>query len=257
MTEAWTIQRCEVFHVTPAFAVKVRSCRTGSNRGCIATSARKLPPWRSPSPTVCSQCPRNARLTMARFITMFRILSKDFRQEVASVAIAWSWTWSMRCPAFHRPNAMLASRCAWVFSCDFDLHSEVLRVARHTVDPLFIALPMDSRNHPAWQYSIQFNLFIQPGLPSEVSSSSAVVVSKNSGFYSCWPPHCPVDASALVCLHHRRHTGADVYPTDTSQWSWTRHALISTDTTYNSEWINAVYGRHCRAGPYHAMSVCK
>ncbi len=89
----------------PVFVVKVRSCRTGSNRGCIATSARKLPPWHSPSPTVCcsSQCPRNAKLTMARFITVFRILSKYFRQEVASVAIAWSWTRSMRCPAFHRP----------------------------------------------------------------------------------------------------------------------------------------------------------
>ncbi len=107
---------------------------------------------------------------------MFRILSKDFRQEVAYVAIAWSWTRSMRCPAFHRPNAMLTSRWVWVFSCDFDLHSEVLRVARHTVDTQFL--------HCRWIAettqldNIQFNLFIQPGLPSEVSSSSAVVVSK-------------------------------------------------------------------------------
>ena len=28
----------------------------------------------------------------------------------------------MRWPAFHRPNAMLASRCAWFFSSDNDLH---------------------------------------------------------------------------------------------------------------------------------------
>ena len=34
------------------------------------------------------------------------------------VLIACSWTRSVRCPAFHPPNAMLASRCAWFFSCD-------------------------------------------------------------------------------------------------------------------------------------------
>ena len=28
---------------------------------------------------------------------------------------------------------------------------------------------------------------------------------KSSGFYSCRPPHCPVDASSLVLLQHRRH----------------------------------------------------
>ena len=38
---------------------------------------------------------------------------------------------------------------------------------------------------------------------------------KSSGFYSCRPPHCPVDASSLVFLQHRRPTSADVYPTDT------------------------------------------
>ena len=36
------------------------------------------------------------------------------------------------------------------------------------------------------------------GLPLEVSSSPVVVVTKNSGFYSCPPPLCPVDASSLV-----------------------------------------------------------
>ena len=38
------------------------------------------------------------------------------------------------------------------------------------------------------------------GLPSKVSSSPAVVVTKSSGFYSCRPQHCPVDASSLVFL---------------------------------------------------------
>ena len=75
------------------------------------------PPWQSPSST-CSRCPRNARLIMARVMKMFIIRSKHFLQKVASVAIACSWTRLMRCPAFHRPNAILASRCDWGFSCD-------------------------------------------------------------------------------------------------------------------------------------------
>ena len=36
------------------------------------------------------------------------------------------------------------------------------------------------------------------GLPSEVSSSPAVVVKQISGFHSCRPPHCQVDASSLI-----------------------------------------------------------
>ena len=36
------------------------------------------------------------------------------------------------------------------------------------------------------------------GLPSEVSSSPAVVVKKISGFFSCRPPYCQADASSLV-----------------------------------------------------------
>ena len=104
---------------------------------------------------------------------------------------------------------------SWVFSCGFDLHSKVLRVARHTVDPLFL--------HCRWIAettqldNIQFNLFIQPGLPRKFRLRPLWWFRKSSGFYSCRPPHCPVDASSLVCLQHRRHTGADVYPTDTSQ----------------------------------------
>ena len=78
-------------------------CRTGSNRACITTSARKLP---------------HARLIVASVMIMFIIRSKPFLQKVASVAIACYWTRSMRSPAFQRPNAMLASRCDWVFSCD-------------------------------------------------------------------------------------------------------------------------------------------
>ena len=75
---------------------------------------------------------------------------------------------------------------------------------------------------------------------------------KSSGFYSCRPPHCQVDASSLVCLQHRRHTGADaVYPTDTSAMKLNNiksYTLISTDTTDNSESINTVDGGQCRAG---------
>ena len=49
---------------------------------------------------------------------MFMIRRRSFRQKVASVSSACSWTRSVRCHAFHRPKAMLTSRCAWVFSCD-------------------------------------------------------------------------------------------------------------------------------------------
>ena len=38
--------------------------------------------------------------------------------------------------------------------------------------------------------------FLFPGLPSEVSCSPAVVVTKSYGLYSCRPLHCPVDASS-------------------------------------------------------------
>ena len=40
--------------------------------------------------------------------------------------------------------------------------------------------------------------FLFSGLPSEVSSSPAVVVNKISGFYSCRPPHGQAEASSLV-----------------------------------------------------------
>ena len=45
--------RSDTSLLEPGLAVKLRSCRTGSNR--IATSARKFPQWQSPSPTVCSR----------------------------------------------------------------------------------------------------------------------------------------------------------------------------------------------------------
>ena len=61
---------------------------------------------------------RGARAMSSSSLTMFMIRWKSFRQKVASVSIPCSWTRSVRCPAFHRPKAMLASRCAWVFSCD-------------------------------------------------------------------------------------------------------------------------------------------
>ena len=123
--------------------------------------------WQSPLPT-CSRCPRNARLTIAAFrfklhllflatqvctiygclmsmlnktqfnsimasdITIFMIRSKYFHQKVASVLIPYSWTRSMRCPAFHRPNVMLASRCAWVFSSDMIFTPKFLGLLVHT-----------------------------------------------------------------------------------------------------------------------------
>ena len=62
--------------------------------------------------------PRNAKLVMASVLTVLMIRRRSFRQKVASVSIACSWTRSVRCHAFHRPKAMLTSRCAWVFSCD-------------------------------------------------------------------------------------------------------------------------------------------
>ena len=65
---------------------------------------------------------------------------------------------------------------------------------------------------------------------------------KSSGFYSCRPPHCPVDASSLVFCStelRRKHTSADVYPTDTTtQLSCTRHLLIAADTTDNSVFLS-------------------
>ena len=74
-------------------------------------------------------------------ITMFIVRSKDVRQKVASVAIICSWTGSMRYPAFHRPNAMIASRCACVFSCELIF---TLGCPTHRWLTLF-ALPMDRR----------------------------------------------------------------------------------------------------------------
>ena len=58
-------------------------------------------------------------------ITMFMVRSKDVRQKVASVAIICSWTGSIRYPAFHRPNSMIASRCACVFSCELIFTSKL------------------------------------------------------------------------------------------------------------------------------------
>ena len=84
--------------------------------GPCLLSATKLPPWQSLLPAF-SWCPRNAKLVMSNVLTMCMIRRNSFRQKVASVSIACSWTRSVRCTAFHRPKAMLASRFAWVFSC--------------------------------------------------------------------------------------------------------------------------------------------
>ena len=93
----------------------LRCSSRGGDNACIAGSARKLPLWQGSS-TTCSRC--HARLIMAIDTTLFMIRRKVFRLKVASVAMVCSLTRPMRCPAFHRPKAMLASRCAWGFSCD-------------------------------------------------------------------------------------------------------------------------------------------
>ena len=103
-------------------------------------SATKLPPWQSLSPA-CSWCPRNAKLVMASVLTMFMIRRRSFRQKVASVSIACSWTRSVRCPAFHRPKAMLTSRCAWVFSCYMIFTPKFFGLPDSPVAPVF-ELPM-------------------------------------------------------------------------------------------------------------------
>ena len=56
-----------------------------------------------------------------------------------------------------------------------------------------------------------------PGLQRQPHHHCCGGFEKSSGFYSCRQRHCQVDASSLVCLQHRRHTGADIYPTDSSQ----------------------------------------
>ena len=70
-------------------------------------------------------------------------------QKVASVAIACSWTRIPsrdQCvdPAFHRPNAMLASRCDWVVSCDLIFTPKFFGLPATLLAPHF-ALPMDHR----------------------------------------------------------------------------------------------------------------
>ena len=83
---------------------------------CIATSTRKLPPWQSPSST-CSRCPRNARLIMASGMMMFIIQRNTFsRRSLLSRMPVLGRDQGVD-PDFQRQNAMLASRCDWVFSC--------------------------------------------------------------------------------------------------------------------------------------------
>ena len=153
---------------------------------------------------------------------------------------------------------MLASGCAWVFSCDFDLHSEGLRVARHTVDPVFW--------HCRWIAEItqldiiQFNSIYSSNLdcPRKFRLRPLWWFRKSFGFYSCRPRHCPVDASfhfSFVCS-----TGgiqARTFIRRTHRNEVEQDTLISTDTTDKSESINTVYGRQCRTGAYHAMSGFK
>ena len=152
-----------------------RSCRTGSNRARIATSARKFPPWQSPLPT-CSRFPRNARLIMASAMILFIIRSKYFLQKVASVAIACSWMQPMLWPAFHRPNAMLASRCDWVFSCDL------------IFTPKFFGLPCTPLAHSFCIADGTRGQWITEQLTSLTMASSSLVRSRAIG--SVFPRKC-------------------------------------------------------------------
>ena len=90
---------------------------------------------------------------MASVLTMFMIRRRSFRQKVASVSIACSWTRSMRCPAFHRPKAMLTSRCAWVFSCDMIFTPKFFGLPDTPVAHFFFALPMAAEQPTALPWS--------------------------------------------------------------------------------------------------------
>ena len=81
---------------------------------------------------------------------------------------------------------------------------------------LVLPLPRLQALEPGASATLTASPFLFPGLPSEGSSSPAVVVTKSSGFYiySCRPLHCPVELFPRF-LQHRRHTGEKVNPANT------------------------------------------
>ena len=105
------------------------------------------------------------------------IRSKDFRQKVTYVAIVCSWLRSMHYPAFHRPKPMVASTFACVFSCDLIFTSKIFRLPDTPLTTLF-ALPMARRTSNSFDDNLASSSLF-PGLPPDVSSSPAVVVTKN------------------------------------------------------------------------------
>ena len=119
-----------------------RSCRIGSNRACIATSARKLPPWRWPTVAVAiihvfavpAQCQAHHGEGHENVYYPKQTLSPEGR-------------FCRDCLFLDAINALPSLPSA---ECDtrikvrlgflvwFDFHSKLLRVVQHTVGPLFL-----------------------------------------------------------------------------------------------------------------------
>ena len=114
------------------------------NRACIATSARKLPPWQSPSPT-CSWCPPNARYVHHGECHDNVYYPKQTLSPEGRLCRYCLFLNAIN--ALHRlqsPEWMLASRCDWVFSCDWIFIPKFFGCPTHRWPTLF-ALPMDHR----------------------------------------------------------------------------------------------------------------
>ena len=80
------------------------------------------------------------------------IRSKYFHQKVFSVAIACSSTRSLRCPALHCQNAMLTSRCAWVFSGDVIITQTFSGIHDTPLAHYFCIADRSPNNQQLWQY---------------------------------------------------------------------------------------------------------
>ena len=132
----------------------------------------------------------------------------------------------MRYPAFHRPNAMLATRCACVFSCDLIFTSKFSRlpdtplahsfciadgwtsisfdnvasssVVRSRAIGVRFPQPQNVRGSVFFREHVDRIHCYFLGCPLTFRLSPLCWLRKSSGFYSCWPTHCPVDVSSLV-----------------------------------------------------------
>ena len=113
------------------------------NRVCIATSARTLQPWQSPSPT-CSRNPRNARLIINQchdnvYYPKQTLSPEDRLCRYCRFLNAINAL--LRLPS---PEYKLASRRDLVFSCDLIFIPKFFGCPTHRWPTLF-ALPMDHR----------------------------------------------------------------------------------------------------------------